>query len=82
MTIADDEYGWVKLNYIHPKNNDAWKLVRGPNDPRSYGVLAKWQKCWTVSIIGELMAELPRTLNTDDAQNAAKLILLSLKDSI
>jgi hypothetical protein len=80
MKLAHDEYGWVKLST--QRTSQTWKLVRGSSDT-NYGMLSKWALQWVVFIYGtgELVAELPRTLNSADAKAAAKLILLSLKQT-
>ena len=73
------EYCWVRVGIPAGAGDVKWKLARGQT---CYGMLSKWARHWVVSNYdnGELLAKLPRTLNTDDAKAAAKLILLSLKE--
>lgn len=77
------EYEWVHLNWSRiPDVADAWKLVP-MGLPNSYGLLLKCVGKWEVTdgFTTRPITSLPRTMPLAEAMNAAKLILLSLKQT-
>jgi hypothetical protein len=89
MTIKEGEYGWVWLQWAPEKTGirSTWKLVCGPNSPTALGFFLQGTRRnpgWFVShdrLLIQIVATLPRTMSRDEAQDAAKLILLSLKET-
>jgi hypothetical protein len=89
MTIKNGEYGWVWLQWARDATGIAstWKLVYGPNSARSHGFFmqgAQSKPGWFVAqdrLMIQTVATLPNSMSKKDAMEAAKMILLSLKDS-
>mgnify|MGYP007049635778 CR=1 FL=1 len=84
-----DKYYWVPLLW-HGAQLDlraVWKLTLGRTDPFAYGLLAKGglrRPGWFISTntpISPVIATLPTRTSLADAQNIAKTILLSLKET-
>jgi hypothetical protein len=80
---------WVWLQWVGAQKGikNTWKLTYGATNPRAHGFLMRGTRRnpgWFIShdaLLMQTAATLPKDMNLREAQDAAKLILLSLKES-